>query len=133
MKTLMVCLMILMGNVAQAQDVKDILSGVLGGSSTDGVVSNLTTVFSKSKQATQDKIIGTWSYTESAIVFTSDNILAKVGSKIAANKLENKLQEYLTRYGIKYRSFRNDFQRGWHFHRDPEWQDIKGKVDCQRL
>lgn len=51
MKTLMVCLMILMGNVAQAQDVKDILSGVLGGSSTDGVVSNLTTVFSKSKQA----------------------------------------------------------------------------------
>lgn len=95
MKTLMVCLMILMGNVAQAQDVKDILNGVLGGSSTDGVVSNLTTVFSKSKQATQDKIIGTWSYTEPAIVFTSDNILAKVGSKIAANKLENKLQGIL--------------------------------------
>lgn len=77
MKTLMVCPMIPMGNVAQAQDVKDILNGVLGGSSTDGVVSNPTTVFSKSKQATQDKIIGTWSYTEPAIVFTSDNILAK--------------------------------------------------------
>lgn len=61
MKTLMVCLMILMGNVAQAQDVKDILSGVLGGSSTDGVVSNLTTVFSKSKQSlpkTRSSVLG---------------------------------------------------------------------------
>ena len=46
-------------------------------------------------------IIGTWSYSEPAIVFTSDNLLTKVAAKVAANKLEDKLQSYMTQYGIK--------------------------------
>ena len=110
MKTKLVSLLLFICTTVQAQNVTDIINGVLGGnSSSNEMVSNLTSVFSKNKQATQDKLIGTWSYTEPAIVFTSDNILAKVGSKIAANKLENKIQEYLTRYGIKPGAFTMTF------------------------
>ena len=86
-------------------DLDNILNNVLGGSSSSqsgsDLVSNLTSVFSSKKQATKDNIIGTWSYTEPAIVFTSDNIIAKAASKVAANKIESKIQSYLTPYGIK--------------------------------
>lgn len=83
-------------------DLQGILNGVLGGSSQTGdIVSSLTSVFSKDKQATANNIIGTWSYSEPAIVFTSDNVLTKVAAKVAANKLEDKLQAYLTQYGVK--------------------------------
>lgn len=110
MKVIMMSMMLMMGMTAQAQDVSDILSSVLGGSSSGDLVSNLTSVFSSKKQATKDKIIGTWSYTEPAIVFTSDNILAKAGAKVAANKLESKLQEQLTKYGIKPGAFTMTFK-----------------------
>jgi hypothetical protein len=124
MKTKLVSLLLFICTTVQAQDVTDIINGVLGGnSSSNEMVSNLTSVFSKNKQATQEKLIGTWSYTEPAIVFTSDNILAKVGSKIAANKLENKIQEYLTRYGIKPGAFTMTFNEDGTF-----TETLKGKT-----
>ena len=111
MKTMMMGLMLMMGMTTQAQGLTDILGSVLGGgSSSDDLVSNLTSVFSSKKQATKDKIIGTWSYTEPAIVFTSDNFLAKAGAKIAANQLESKLQEQLSKYGIKPGAFTMTFK-----------------------
>ena len=110
MKVILMNLLLMMGMTAQAQDVSGILNSVLGGSSSGDMVSNLTTVFSSKKQATKEKIIGTWSYTEPAIVFTSDNFLAKAGAKIAANKLESKLQEQLTKYGIKPGAFTMTFK-----------------------
>lgn len=84
-------------------DLKSVLGSVLGGGSTSGsdLVSNLTSVFSSDKQANADNIVGTWSYTEPAIVFTSDNLLTKAASKVASNKVESKIQEYLSKYGIK--------------------------------
>jgi hypothetical protein len=84
-----------------AQDIGSILGSVLGGEQGEDALSGLTSIFSKDKQATTNNIIGTWSYSEPAIVFTSDNLLTKVAAKVAANKLENKLQSYLTQYGIK--------------------------------
>ena len=108
MKAVMMMVMLMVGVSVQAQDISDVLNSVLGGSGDDAV-SNLTSIFSSKKQATKENVIGTWSYTEPAIVFTSDNILAKAGSKIAANKLEKKIQEYLTRYGIKPGAFTMTF------------------------
>ena len=93
-------LMLAAPGVYAQNDLSNILNGVLGGQTGD-VISGLTSVFSSDKQATTNNIIGTWSYTEPAIVFTSDNLLTKVAAKVAANKLETKLQSYLTQYGIK--------------------------------
>ena len=87
-------------------DLGNVVNGVLGAasdsnSSTGDLISSLTSVFSSNKQAKTENIVGTWAYTEPAIVFMSDNILTKAAAKIAANKLESKLQSYLTKYGIK--------------------------------
>ena len=101
MKMIAAVLMLLAAPSVNAQDLQSILNGVLGGGQTEDVVSGITSIFSSDKQATTNNIIGTWSYNEPAIVFTSDNLLTKVAAKVAANKLENKLQSYLTQYGVK--------------------------------
>lgn len=85
---------------AQAQ----ISLGSVLGSVTDGasdLVSNLTSVFSSSKQATAENLVGTWVYSEPAVVFESDNFLTNTAAKVAANKIESKLQTQLSKYGIK--------------------------------
>lgn len=100
-------LMLMACGSAQAQiNLGNILGNVISGSSsssssTSDIVSTLTSVFSSSKQASKNSVVGTWEYSEPAIVFQSDNILAKAGSKLVANKLESKLQEQLGKYGIK--------------------------------
>ena len=110
-----VCMAMMFSASVNAQsDLGNILGNVLGAatnnSSGGDLVSTLTSVFSSDKQASKNNIIGTWSYTEPAIVFTSDNFLAKAASKVAANKLENKLQQYLTKYGIKPGTFSITFK-----------------------
>ena len=101
MKMMAAVLMLLAAPCVNAQDLGSILNGVLGGGQTEDIVSGITSIFSSDKQANKNNIIGTWSYAEPAIVFTSDNLLTKVAAKVAANKLETKLQSYLTQYGIK--------------------------------
>lgn len=102
MRMMAALLLLLAAPSMKAQtDLQDVLNGVLGGGQSDDIVSGITSIFSSDKQATANNIIGTWSYTEPAIVFTSNNFLTKVAAKVAANKLENKLQSYLTQYGIK--------------------------------
>lgn len=100
-------------NVANAQfDLGGILGGVLGGksskktttestSTTGDLISNLTSIFSSEKQASQNNIVGTWVYSEPAILFSSDNMLTSVGAKVAAGKIEDKLAGVLSKYGIK--------------------------------
>lgn len=106
-----------------AQVSAQTLGDVLGALSNDNVASNLTSVFSSNKQATAEKLIGTWSYTEPAIVFTSNNLLAKAASKIAANKVESKIQEQLSKYGIAPGTFSMTFKEDGTF-----TETLKGKT-----
>ena len=107
---------------SQAQSMGDVLNAI-GSQQGSSVAQGLTSVFSSDKQATAEKLIGTWNYTEPAIVFTSDNILAKAASKIAANKVESKLQEQLSKYGIKPGSFSVTFNEDGTF-----TETLKGKT-----
>ena len=106
-----------------AQAGAQTLGDVLGAFSNDNVASSLTSVFSSNKQATAEKLIGTWSYTEPAIVFTSNNLLAKAASKIAANKVESKIQEQLSKYGIAPGTFSMTFNEDGTF-----TETLKGKT-----
>ena len=101
MRLLAAMLLMLAGPSVHAQDWQSVLNGVLGGGQSEDIVSGITSIFSSDKQANKNNIIGTWSYTEPAIMFTSDNLLTKLAAKVAANKLEDKLQSYLTQYGVK--------------------------------
>lgn len=122
--------MMLFAGQSQAQSLGDVLNAI-GSQQGGNVAQGLTSVFSSSKQATAEKLVGTWSYTEPAIVFTSDNILAKAASKIAANKVEKKLQEQLSKYGIKPGSFTMTFNEDGTFSETLKGKTTKGKWEVK--
>ena len=101
--------MMLFSAQSNAQSLGDVLNAI-GSQQGSDIAQGLTSIFSSEKQATAEKIVGTWVYTEPAIVFTSDNILAKAASKVAANKVEKKLQEQLSKYGIQPGTFSMTFK-----------------------
>ena len=108
-------------------DLNNVLGKISGNSLSNDVVSALTSVFSSDKQASVKNIIGTWSYSEPAIVFQSDNVLAKAASKVAANKIEKKLQSYLTQYGIKPGTLTITFKEDGTFSETLNKKTINGK------
>lgn len=120
---------------ANAQiDLGEILKGI--GTSSEGVgsgdlISNLTSVFSKDKQASKKSIIGTWTYSEPAIVFQSDNLLAKAGAKLAAGKIEKKLQEQLGKYGISEGALKFTFNEDGTFTEVLGKKTMKGKWEVK--
>ena len=99
--------------------VAGILGAVLGGNSTssssagssiiNGILNNVigSGTFSK-----QDLCAHTWKYSKPGCAFTSENLLAKAGGEIAANKVEEKLSEYYSKFGFSgsntYFTFKTD-------------------------
>ena len=99
--------------------VAGILGAVLGGNSNssssagssiiNGILNNVigSGIFSK-----QDLCAHTWKYSKPGCAFTSENLLAKAGGEIAANKVEEKLGEYYSKFGFSgsntYFTFKTD-------------------------
>ena len=93
------------GNAGSA--IAGILGAVMGGSShssssagssiINGILNNVigSGTFSK-----QDLCAHTWKYSKPGCAFTSENLLAKAGGEIAANKVEEKLGEYYSKFGF---------------------------------
>lgn len=87
--------------------VAGILGAVLGGNSNssssagssiiNGILKNVigSGTFSK-----QELCAHTWKYSKPGCAFTSENLLAKAGGEIAANKVEEKLSEYYSKFGF---------------------------------
>lgn len=125
------------GNVGVMAQVNlgDILGAVTGnkssGSSGNDLISNLTSIFSSNKQATKNQIVGTWEYTEPAIVFESDNFLAKAGASLAAKKIENKIQEHLTRFGMVPGAVSITFNEDGTFTEVLKNKNVKGKWELE--
>lgn len=108
-----------------------ILSAVTGGSSSSdassssdgGLLSSLTSIFNSSKVATKDKLVGTWTYTEPAVVFSSNNALKNIGGKVASQAIENQLKTQFEKYGIKKGAMTMTFDKDGNF-----TQTIAGKT-----
>lgn len=99
--------------------IAGILGAVMGGSSNssssagssiiNGILNNVigSGIFSK-----QDLCAHTWKYSKPGCAFTSENLLAKAGGEIAANKVEEKLGEYYSKFGFSgsntYFTFKTD-------------------------
>jgi len=112
-KCLMLCAALTLSVQANAQVslgniLKNVVSGEKGktetdatdGSKSNGLLSALTNVFSSSKVATKDKIVGTWVYEEPAVLLSSDNTLKNIGGKLASSTIEKKLKDKLEGYGF---------------------------------
>lgn len=96
--------MMLSANVANAQ-LQDILGNVVskvqGGSSAAGnIISTIGSVISSKLIPTSSQIVGTWTYQEPAVMFTSSNALKSAAGSMASKTIEQKLQTYLSKVGI---------------------------------
>lgn len=86
--------------------IAGVLGGLLGGgsssSSTAGSIINgiLDNVIGSSTFKQADLCASTWKYNKPGCAFTSENLLAKAGGDIAANKIESKLSTYYTKAGF---------------------------------
>lgn len=140
MKAAAVVLLMMAASNASAQiSLGNILGSVVNSAtentSAGDLISNLTSVFSSKKQASKKSIVGTWEYAEPAIVFQSDNLLAKAGSKMLANKLEKRLQEGLSKHGIKAGTLKYTFNEDGTFTQTLAGRTSTGKwsVSKQKL
>ena len=61
----------------------------------------LSQLLNNSSTLTQDDLVGTWKYLSPDCVFESENLLAKAGGEVAAQKIESQLTTHLAKVGIK--------------------------------
>lgn len=95
-------------STASNTDAKgDLLGGVLNevlGQATNGqtgsVLGNIIASVTGNATTTQASLLGTWTYSEPAVQFTSENLLTQAGGGAAAAKVEKKLVTYYKMVGI---------------------------------
>jgi hypothetical protein len=73
------------------------------------VSSELSSVISNKNNATKESLVGTWSYSEPAVSFESNNLLKQAGGKIASNAIEKKLSSQFQKAGIMPGKFQVKF------------------------
>ena len=100
--------------------VAGVLGGLLGGGTTTGSSSTgssiisgiLNNVIGSATFSQADLCAHTWKYSKPGCAFTSENLLAKAGGEIAANKIEEDLSKYYTKFGFSksntYFTFKTD-------------------------
>ena len=96
-----------------------IISAVTGAATGSGngssVLSGLSTIFNSALGATKDRIVGTWTYTEPAVVFSSNNVLQNIGGKVASSAIEKQLQQQFEKAGIRKGSMKMTFDKNGNF------------------
>ena len=88
--------------------VAGVLGGLLGGGTTTGSSSTgssiisgiLNNVIGSATFSQADLCAHTWKYSKPGCAFTSENLLAKAGGEIAANKIEEDLSKYYSKFGF---------------------------------
>ena len=90
--------------------IANVLGGLLGAatgntsgstSSAGSIISGLlNNVIGSGTFSKADLCAHTWKYSKPGCAFTSENLLAKAGGEIAANKVEEKLSTYYNKFGF---------------------------------
>lgn len=90
--------------------IANVLGGLLGAATgnTSGSTSSagsiigglLNNVIGSGTFSKEDLCAHTWKYSKPGCAFTSENLLAKAGGEIAANKVEEKLSTYYNKFGF---------------------------------
>lgn len=93
------------------------VAGAATGSSNSGssILSGLSTIFNSALGATKDRIVGTWTYTEPAVVFSSSNVLKNIGGKVASSAIEKQLEQQFEKAGIKKGAMKMTFDKDGNF------------------
>lgn len=84
-------------------DASSLLDNALSGNTSKTTTDLLGRVLSYllyGNTINKENIIGTWTYCSPKVIFESENILAKIGSDIASDKIEKTLGDQLSRIGF---------------------------------
>ena len=75
-------------------------SGILSGVDTTSALGNIIGSVLGVNRVSEANLVGTWKYTAPGCAFTSDNLLAKAGGEVAAQKIKSQLLPYYQSLGI---------------------------------
>ena len=105
---------ILLSSISCGGGLPNILTGTDGnGTGTNnGAVDIITGVLGAlTNQTSASSIVGTWTYTEPAVQFESDNLLSQIGSSALNKKAESTITKYYEKIGVKKGSFSITFNQ----------------------
>ena len=105
---------------ASAQSWGDLLSGLLGGSDTSSQTSQVPETYPES-------LTGTWKYSAPEVVFTGDDIVAKLGSSMAASTIKEQLSAYYTKAGVTPQTCTIQFRKNGKFVAKASQHEIEGR------
>ena len=99
-------------------------NGILNGVDASSALGNILGSVLGINKVSETTILGTWKYAGPGCAFTSDNLLAKAGGEVAAQKVKSQLQSHYSSLGLNssntYISFKED-------------KTFSGKVDGKTL
>ena len=107
---------------ATVNSAATVLGAILGGSNADNgsnsssnagsIINGILNNVIGSGTFKQADLCHTWKYSKPGCAFTSENLLAKAGGEIAANKIEEDLSKYYSKFGFSksntYFTFKTD-------------------------
>lgn len=71
-----------------------------GKDKTGSFLEGLSNIFNSNKIASADDLVGEWKYSGPAVFFESDDAMQKIGGKIAADRMEKKIEEIISKYHL---------------------------------
>ena len=99
-------------------------NGILNGVDASSALGNILGSVLGINKVSETTILGTWKYAGPGCAFTSDNLLAKAGGEVAAQKVKAQMQSHYSSLGLNssntYISFKED-------------KTFSGKVDGKTL
>lgn len=78
-----------------------ILGDILGAATNGQTIGNVLGSVLGTTTMTQQQLIGTWTYSQPGVAFTSDNLLAQAGGEVAATTIKQKVLPVYQKVGIK--------------------------------
>ena len=120
-KTIIAAALILAGNTASAQSLKDILGKAANSSAVSDIVEKVTGI-----NLSKGDIKGTWNYTGSAVKLESTDLIKSAAAGVAATQVEKKLDEYLAKAGLKQGTFSFTFNEDNTFDTTVKGKSFKG-------
>lgn len=105
---------------ASAQSWGDLLGGLLGGSSSSQTEQKVAETYPES-------LLGTWRYSAPAVVFTGDDIIAKLGGSVASSTIKEQMSAYYTKAGVTPQTCTVQFRRNGKFVAKASQHEIEGR------
>lgn len=125
---------------AEAQNIGSILgkvaSAVTSGSSSDdtsttgsGLLGNLVGNLLGTSKVSKSKLIGTWSYTEPAVVFESSNIAGKIAGTAIETKVEKQISSVFKKAGFTKGKVKMTFDNSGNYTAQVSGKSITGTYE----